>query len=274
MLHWPSFPPLNYHGQLDPEFQAWLKNQENDVTVGDCEWYHTVQLRSGEVIEGAWDLRGGEREYLGQLDLGGQRVLELGPATGYLTAWMEESGANVVGFEAGYDVSVDLLPVAGRDMFREKAIIMKFVERVHHSWWYLQRDLGMNAKLAFGNIYHLPEDLGHFDTSVFGAILLHLRDPWGALSEAAARTTRHIIVTDVLEDGLDPSVNAMRFATAGRDALTNWWIISPGTVVEMVQRLGFQRTSVHFHTQSHHLGHAMNEPAVQMNMFTVVGSRS
>ena len=271
---WPSFPPHGYLGQLDQAFQAWLLEQRAGMTREDCEWYHTSVLRDGEVIPGAWDLRGGEAVYLGDVALGGKRVLELGPASGYLTFWMERSGADVVGVEAGFDIAVDLLPVHGRDMFREKQIIMDVVDRVHNSWWFVHEDVQSKAKLVHGNIYSLPADLGSFDIAIFGAILLHLRDPWGAIAEAARRTSQCIVVTDVLEEGIDPDTNVMRFATAGRDALTNWWVTSPGTIVEMLTRLGFSNTRVGYHSQMHHLGHQLDEPAMAMPMFTVVGERA
>ena len=139
------------------------------------------------------------------------RVLELGPASGYLTFWMERSGAEVVGFEAGFDVPVDLIPFEGRDMRVEKGIIMEVVDRVHNSWWLMHDDLGSGAKLVHGNIYRQPADLGFFDVAVFGAILLHLREPWGAIAETARRTRQRIIVTDVLEDVENPEANVMRF---------------------------------------------------------------
>ena len=124
-----------------------------------------------------------------------------------------------------------------------------------------------------GNIYNLPADLGTFDVSVFGAILLHLRDPWTAIAEAARRTSQTIVITDVLEEGMTCDTNAMRFATAGRDALTNWWVISPGAIVEMLTRLGFFNTRVTCHSQMHHLGHKLDQAPIAMSMYTVVGER-
>jgi SAM-dependent methyltransferase len=273
LSRWPSFPPTNYLGQLDPEFQAWLKSQRQGITRSDCEWYHTSVLSSGDVIQGAWDLRGGETAYLGGVSFAGKRVLELGPATGYLTFWMERAGAEVVGLEAGFDIPVDLIPFEGRDMRVEKGIIMETVDRVHNSWWFMHEDLGSRSKLVHGDIYRQPADLGHFDTSVFGAILLHLRDPWGAIAETARKTKERIIITDVLEDDIDPASNIMRFASAGREAITNWWMISPGAIVGMLTRLGFGKTSISYHSQTHHLGHRLDEAPIGMSMFTVVGER-
>ena len=54
--------------------------------VADCYFYHTMELPSRGVIEGRdWDLLGRVDEYLGNVDFAGQRVLEIGPASGFLT---------------------------------------------------------------------------------------------------------------------------------------------------------------------------------------------
>ena len=244
-----------------------------EVRPEDCEWYHTSVLRSGEVMPGAWDLRGRRTAYLGATPFAGGRVLELGPASGYLSFHMEKQGAEVVGFEAGFDVPVDLIPFEGRDIRGEKAIIMETVDRVHSSWWLMHREHGSAAKLVHGSIYDLPRDIGQFDIAVFGAILLHLRDPWTAISEAARRTRERVIVTDVLEPDMEPTANVMRFAPGSHEAITNWWSISPGAVIAMLTRLGFGATTLTFHRQLHHLGHDLGAAPVEMSMFTVIGDR-
>ncbi len=95
-------------------------------------WYHSVELPDGRVLPGAWDLRGHESVYLGGVDVAGKRVLELGPATGYLTFYMERMGAEVVSFEAGFDVSIDLLPVKGVDHPEERLRVMQeTIDRNH-----------------------------------------------------------------------------------------------------------------------------------------------
>jgi O-methyltransferase len=251
-----------------------LADQRADVRLEDCDWYHTFALSTGEVVAGAWDLRGSEDVYLGHTTFSSKRVLEVGPASGYLTFHMERQGADVVAFEAGFDVPVDLLPFHGQDMRDEQMKIMRHVDRVHNGWWYAHRDCGSSAKLVHGRVYDMPGDLGQFDIAVFGAILLHLRDPFSALEEAARRTRERIVVTDLIQDTVEPpDSNVMRFAPLAAHEITNWWAIYPGAVVSMLRRLGFARTSTSFHEQSHHLGHKLNEPPVSMSMFTVVGDR-
>jgi len=181
----------------------------------------------------------------------------------------------VVAFEAGFDVSIDFLPVRGREDDEGRLRVMQeTIDRNHDAWWYLHRAYGSSAKFVQGDIYDMPSDLGTFDITLVGAILLHLREPWGALSEAARRTTRTMIVTEPLQDDLQPpESNIMRFSPSAEHHVTNWWSIYPGAVVSMLERLGFGRTSVTFHSQRHHLAHDIRADAIEQRMYTVVGHR-
>jgi hypothetical protein len=272
---WPAFPPRGYLGQLDPAFQAKLASERASVELEDCSFYHTASLSNGDVVRGPWDLRGAESAYLGNINVAGDRVLELGPATGALTYYMEDEGAEVVSFDIGFDVCADILPKPGVDEREQQMSFMGMVAQVQNSWWYLHKDRGSRAKVAYGNIYDMPGDLGTFDTSVFGAILLHLRDPFLALQQAAARTSRRIVVTDALQDPtLNRDDNLLRFASAGFDNLTIWWTLTPGTVQRMLRHLGFDRLTTTYSSHLHYLAHDMTKEPVEMAMFTVVGERS
>ncbi len=269
----PSYPPHDYLGQLDPAFQTALSARRADADLSNFTWYHATELPDGTVLPGVWDLRGHESAYLGGIDLAGKRVLELGPATGYLTFYMERMGAEVVSFEAGFDVPVNTLPVKGIDQPDERLRVMQdTIDPNHDGWWYLHRAFGSSAKFVQGNIYDMPGDLGTFDITVVGAILLHLREPWGALSQAAQRTTETMIVTEPLQDDLDPpESNIMRFSPSAEHHLTNWWSIYPGAVVSMLGRLGFGDTVTTMHSQRHHLAHDIVADAIDQPMYTVVG---
>ena len=271
----PSYPPRDYLGQLDDGFQAELAARRAGADLSDLVWYHATELPDGRVLPGAWDLRGHETAYLGGVDVAGKRVLELGPATGYLTFYLERMGAEVVAFEAGFDVGIDLLPVQGHEHPEERLRVMQeTIDRNHDAWWYLHGEFGSSAKFVQGNIYDMPGDLGTFDITLVGAILLHLREPWGALSQAAARTTETMIVTEPLQDDEQPpEANVMRFSPSAEHHMTNWWSIYPGAVVAMLGRLGFGRTETTQHTQRHHLAHDIAADAVDQRMYTVVGRR-
>ena len=62
-------------------------------------------------VEGDWDLRDGMINYLGNIDLQGATVLELGPASGFLTFEMELRGAQVTALEVLDDPGWDFVPL-------------------------------------------------------------------------------------------------------------------------------------------------------------------
>jgi hypothetical protein len=273
---WPSFAPPGYLGQLREEYQRALADERAALTRSDCRFYQSVELPGGEVIEGPWDLRGRELEYLGGIDLAGRRVLELGPATGALTYFMEREGADVVSFDVGYDVSIDLYPAPGNaDTRKLRHDHARKTNEVQNSWWYLHRAYASTARMVYGDLYALPGDLGEYNVSVFAATLLHLRSPVAALEEAARRTRETIVVTEPWAFGRDSMLdNAMRifpFGESGRWTL--WWSISAGAVVQMLERMGFGEARVIEHTQRHRFGDVADGPYDDVDMYTVVAHR-
>jgi len=244
---WPKPPPTGFLGQLDTDFQSSLAAQWADVDLDDCLFYHRARLLDGRVIEGSWNLLDGESEYLGHIPLSGRRVLELGPATGWLTTWMEQQGAAVVGFDVGWDLSQDLIPLPGLDLERLRPDYIARACLVQNSWWYLHRDHGLRAQAAYGSIYDLPADLGRFDTAVFGSILLHLRDPFRALEQAAHHTDDTMVVVEPLIAELVDLGPVARWNPTGAVNPTGWWHHSPDVIVDMLSVLGFGRATVSYH---------------------------
>lgn len=272
---WPSFPPPGYLGQLTDEFQARLAEERAFVEKEDCTFYHVTELPDGETTDGGWDLRGCEKDYLGGVELDGRRVLEMGPATGHLTFYMESQGVDVVAFDAGFDRAVDLLPVAGSDLRAAKNMYCRLIGSVQNSWWYQHRLRNSRARVVYGDIYQLPGDLGRFDVVFYGCILLHLRDPFSALQQGAAVADDMIVVTDSIADWADdPMSNTMRFDPYGGDHLTNWWTICPGAVVAMLTRLGFGDITMTRHVTRHRPMHDPEQEFVDVPMYTVVARRS
>jgi hypothetical protein len=58
-----------------------------------CDFYHVMDLPGVGQVGGQWDLRGRVDDYLGHVELRGKRILEIGPASGFLTVEMEKRGA-------------------------------------------------------------------------------------------------------------------------------------------------------------------------------------
>lgn len=270
---WPKPAPDGHLGQLDPEFQASLKEQCSKVELADCEFYHRVRLKDGRFIDGTWNLIGGESEYLGHVELAGKRVLELGPANGWLTTWMELQGASVVVFDVGWEETQDFMPSPGVNYPQLRSTFITFSCRIQNAWWFLHRDYGLSAAATYGTVYHIPADLGPFDVTVVGSILLHLRDPLRALEQLVAHTTGTVIVVEPLPPDLAGLGSVARWNPTNGTNLSGWWLHTPDVISSMLRQLGFPEITVSFHQQPlkdpNHEGRIVDTP-----YFTVVGSRA
>jgi hypothetical protein len=272
---WPLYAPPRYLGQLDPGFQQRMAAEREYLELDDCDFYHAVDLPTDGLQPGVWDLRGREREYFGGIDVAGRRVLELGPASGGLTAWLDGEGADVVCFDAGFDRSVDLMPWLCSDLRTSELAMMRAAGAVHNAWWYTKRARALRADMVYGPIYELPGDLGQFDVALFGALLLHLRRPFDALAEAARVTRDVMVVTEPVDPALaDIDVPVCRFNPVHEShPSTLWWSFTPAFVVEQLRVLGFPDATVTFHEQQHQFGHDRSTGLEAAPMFTVVARR-
>jgi hypothetical protein len=243
---------------------------DRPITLADCYVYHWFDLPCGGVVPGLWDLRPGWRKYLGGVDLAGERVLELGPSSGFLSLKMEEMGAGVTAFELPEGIAPDLMPIPGADMEKVRVDIIEGTRQVRNAWSYFHRLFGSKNRRVSGDIYNLPASLGRFDTTVLGAILLHLRDPFSALLQAARLTEHRIIITEMFQERLggfmefDPNHH-----TLGPCA---WWLISPDACRRMLEMAGFPNQTLSFHE---HPCHYERDPEkfVRHQCFTIVAER-
>lgn len=262
----------NNSNPLSAAHQAELRARYAGVKLDDCYVYHWFDLPDGTELVGSWDLRQHWRDYLGHFDFSGQRVLEPGPASGFLSLKMEALGADLVAFDLPPGTAPDLLPLPSIPVEQVRKQQASAIDRVRNSWWYVHRLFGSQNKAAYGSIYQLPDCLGRFDVSVFGAILLHLANPFAALQAAAAITDRAIIVTDLFAEHLaDRAV--MEFAPdAGGNNPMGWWLISPLAVTRMLTALGFPNIRVLHHQHRHHPS-LKREEFTTGTFFTVVATR-
>jgi SAM-dependent methyltransferase len=258
-------------------------------SLDDCYFYHTMDLPGFGTVEGAWDLRGGVREYLGGVRLAGKRVLEVGTASGYLCFHMEQAGAEVVAYDLnpGQAQYVNVVPYARADQSVHYRNFAENLPKLNNAFWLSHRLYGSSARLVHGHAYAIPEEIGPVDIATFGCILLHLRDPFQALASAARLVRETVIITEVCweppqPDGdrslvrrllhryLKPSKPkpAMVFMPDFRTCFpeVGWWRLSPEILGEFLGVLGFESTSVTYHTQI-----CYGSP---QQLFTVVGRRT
>ena len=209
----------------------------------ECHFYHSINLPSYGEIPGGWDLRPIVDKYIGEVDVSGLRVLDMGAATGFMTFEMERRGAEVVSFEIDKGENWDLVP-----HYKKRDELKQLRSGANHGtlalkrgYWLCHKDLGSKAKAFYGNIYNLPKELGDFDLVFYGMILTHLRDPFQALYSGARLSRDRVVVTGIFSADTKPvAVFRPNPELNAQNELRSWWLLSIGTVRNMLGVLGFE----------------------------------
>src|SRR5438105_1063352 len=131
--------------------------------LADCTFYHTQDIPGYGHVEGEWDLRSGIRSYLGEVDVAGKRVLELGSADGFISFYLEQQGAAVVSYDLSPDDRWDIVPFARLDHRAFARIFMAGMPKVNNAYWLCHRAHQSRARMVHGDIYSIPDDIGPFD---------------------------------------------------------------------------------------------------------------
>jgi hypothetical protein len=141
---------------------------------------------------------------------------------------------------------------------------------MHNGFWFSYHALNSYVKVCYGSAYDIPAEIGCVDISVFGAILLHLRNPLKALESAANLTRETIIVTEPMFLDTNYDLPTMMLAPCLKRSkiLDTWWQHTPALLVNFLQILGFTETKVTYHEQIYTPNHAE-----KTKFFTVVGRR-
>jgi SAM-dependent methyltransferase len=243
-------------------------------SINECEFYHTTEIPGIGLVEGQWDLRRGAEQYLGNYDFTDKRVLEIGPATGYLTFYMEKSAREVVTVDLPLEGRFwDFVPYhrlrAGKNATPEGAEVEQAFKahlgRIRNGFWLCYEKFESKAKVFYGSAYELPKELGVFDVAVLGAVLLHTQCPAKILENCADIVTGSIIVTDLLDRSLGDEPVCRLMPSADKNCWDTWWAFSPRFFTQYLSVLGFSRCSLSTHKQLNR-----NKPS---DMFTVVASR-
>lgn len=231
-------------------------------SIGDCYFYHTIELPGHGVMNGDWDLRPRVDDYLGKVVFAGKRVLEIGPASGFLTFEMEKRGAEVASVEVTAEHGWDFVPYPAsrlEEVFGPRRIVM---ERLKNSYWFSHAAQQSKAKVYYGDVYNLPSSLGEFDIAVMGAVLLHCRDPL-RIVEQCAEKARSLIITDMFHPDLE-GAPICRLAPTPQNLLWHtWWHFSTQFFSQFLAVMGLTTTQLSTH-QQYHRGRAHT-------LFTVVG---
>jgi hypothetical protein len=215
--------------------------------VGHCIFYHTMELPGIGTVQGEWDLREGVAVYLGNMSFAGKTVLEVGPASGFVTFWMERMGARVTAVDVDDQTAWDCVPQHGLNAKQMIANRRSGMRLLKNGFWFAHRLHRSSARVLYSNVYDLPAGLDHFDVGVLALTLLHLRDPLSALTKCAEHVDA-LIVTELLSAELAREPVCRLLPTRQNGIWDTWWSISPAFIVQFLEVLGFQRIDISSHS--------------------------
>ena len=206
--------------------------------VAAVDWYHTLELPGGVVTPGEYDLRTVPARIGFPESLAGRRCLDIGTRDGFWAFEMERRGAaEVVAIDlddhARLDWPGDGPPPIGTGTLEVLAARARAFDTAH-------RALGSRVQRLDLSVYDLSsEAVGEFDFVFLGTLLLHLRDPVGALM-AAKRVLRpdgELFVNDVVS----LSLSVLRRPAAQLLTLEYpfWWLCNLSGLRRMVEVAGF-----------------------------------
>ncbi|MFN2544491.1 MAG: class I SAM-dependent methyltransferase [Actinomycetota bacterium] len=200
--------------------------------VARYTWYHSIDLGDGVVTPGMFDHRPAVGRYLLPSDLAGMRCLDVGTMDGFWAFEMERRGASeVVAFDIDHPEALDW-PVALR------AGTVKTLDETKGARFQLVHDaLGSAVRRELGSVYELDTGLGTFDLVFCSDVLLHLKDPVGALERIRSVTAGSAIVCNPI----------LRFRFQERRPLAlfdgidefQWWVTNLAGLIRMVRAAGF-----------------------------------
>lgn len=206
--------------------------------VAAREWYHTLELAPGVVTPGWFDLRGVVDRLPLPASLAGARCLDVGTFEGFWALEMERRGAAEV-------LGIDILDPLAWDWpaGSEDAMIRILEERKDggRGFELVREALGSSISRRELSVYDLdPGSVGSFDFIYLGSLLLHLRDPVGALARVRSVCRGRLLVVDRVD--LPLSLLAPRRPLAALDGVGRpwWWKPNRATLVRMLQAAGFR----------------------------------
>jgi tRNA (mo5U34)-methyltransferase len=211
---------------------------ERDPRIDEIHWYHSIDLGSGVTTTGEFDTEAALARLPFPSSLEGKRCLDVGTRDGFWAFTMEARGASeVIGIDVDHPTDLDTpwAPAAVRQAWANAEAGSEkrgfdLAKELRHS----------KVERVVTSVYDLdPEVIGTFDFAYIGTILLHLRDPIGALMALRRVVTGQLLVND----SITPDILMGTRAPAARlQSFTGpfWWIPNQAGLVRYVEAAGFR----------------------------------
>jgi tRNA (mo5U34)-methyltransferase len=203
-------------------------------------WYHTIDVGEGVSTPGWFDLRP-IVDAMPWPDVKGKRCLDVGTYDGFLAFELERRGASeVVALDvsdhAGWDWPVALAE-QGPKVLAEIAGPEK-----RAGFETARRLLGSDVVRLEGSVYDLsPDEHGTFDVVVCGSLMLHLKNPIGALEAIRSVCGGEFLSAEQIELDLTLMHRRRPIArVADKPERLFWWQPNVAGHLQMLGAAGFE----------------------------------
>lgn len=202
-------------------------------------WYHTLELAPGVETPGWFDLR----PILNRLpfpDVAGKRCLDVGPYDGFLSFELERRGAReVVAADISGPEEWDWAPAPRKDQI--EVMTQMAGSEPGGGFDIARRALGSSVRRVEVNAYDLsPQTVGEFDVVVCGSLLLHLRDPVGALAAIRSVCTGQFLSAEQINPELTMMGRGRPLAQLRGGDRVQWWIPNVAAHRRLLAAAGFE----------------------------------
>ena len=231
------------------EIHDFKRNVKNDIFETpwampehrDCYFYHSMDFPDGESVTGCWTIPD-FGSYIGNYDIKGKTVLDIGTASGYLAFNAEKAGAEVTALDMKTKDEFCGIPfpkVHPCVAERKRIFFDDCTTPLKKSWWYSWHKYKSNARCVYQPHKMLNEWSHNYDIVIAGAIVEHLSDPVTAIGAWASVAREAIIIpfTDVIDDDDQIMRTLNQWDYPGYDH--GWWQLSAGLYRRIFSNLGF-----------------------------------
>jgi tRNA (mo5U34)-methyltransferase len=203
-----------------------------------AEWYHTMELAPGVVTPGWFDTRGVVPLLPIPASLHGKRCLDIATFDGFWAFELERRGAAEV-------VAIDILDPFAWDWPANSPIaVIEALERRKEggAGFEIAREaLGSSVTRRELSVYDLsPSMVGAYDFVYLGSLLMHLRDPVGALTAVRSVCRGELLVVDNIDPLFTLAFPRTPLASLDGDGRPWWWRLNLAALVRATKAAGFE----------------------------------
>jgi tRNA (mo5U34)-methyltransferase len=226
------------------------------LNADDFYWYHSIDLGSGVVSNGDYQMSEYLHHYGFPEDMRGMHVLDVGRASGYFAFEFERRGAEVT--------ATELPSMADWDFVGGEAAKAAHIEEIaqdeYHirgAFKYAHEIRKSRVKPVDANVYDLsPSMFGRkFDLVFAGSITSHLKNPSGAMDHLLSVTAPGgtcIVSAPFIDIVEQRSLPLMALVGRSDPDLRSWWVVNSKGLEELLRCAGFREASVISHFNLKH----------------------